>query len=101
MLRKIVVFKGNQIIYRRDYGETFSWEAISPLLTSLTYFLEEIKDDVTVDILNSIFYKIAYTTNKKLNLLFVFITDIGDSDEVIAEQIQIFNTKASPVLEGN
>ncbi|MHA1650500.1 MAG: hypothetical protein ACTSYB_09905 [Candidatus Helarchaeota archaeon] len=100
MLRKIVIFKGNQIIYKREYGETFSWEAISPLLTSLTYFLEETKEDVAADILNTVFYKIAYSTNKNQGLLYILITDIGDPDEVIAEQIQSFNMAVSKILEG-
>ena len=99
MLRKIVIIKKNKIIYKRDYGETFSWEAISPLFVSLTYFLEETTEDVAADIMQTVFYKIAYSTNKKLDLLFLFVSDISDSDETLTEQIQRFNVTVSEVVE--
>ena len=98
MLRKIVILKENKIVYRRDYGETFSWEAISHLIVSLSYFVKEAKD-VLIDILNTVFYKIAYSTNKQHNLLFVMVTYIGDSEEVISEQLQSFNVTVSELLE--
>jgi hypothetical protein len=102
MLRNVVILRGNVIIYRREYGElkSQSWEAISPLLVSLTYFIEESRDDVKADILNTVFYKIAYSTNKKKDLLYILVTDIGDSDETIAEQLQRFNLTVSGMLEG-
>ena len=85
MLRKIVILKGDQVIYRREYGDTFSWEAISPLLVSLTSFVKEAKGDVDVDILNTVFYKIAYSTNKQQDVLFEIIADINDPDEIVIE----------------
>ena len=100
MLRKIVIIRKNEIIYKRDYGETLSWEAISPLLVSLTYFLEEAQDDVAIDIMNTVFYKIAYSTKRDLDLLYIFITDISDSDEVISTQMQRFNATISEMVEG-
>lgn len=100
MLRKIVIIKKNTIIYRQEYGETIAWECIAPLFVSLTYFLEETKDDVSHDILKTVFYKIGYSTNKKLDLLFIFVTD-DDPDEVIATQLQEFNKAVSILLEAN
>jgi len=99
MLRKIVILKGDQVIYRREYGDTFSWEAISPLLVSLTSFVKEAKGDVDVDILNTVFYKIAYSTNKQQDLLFEIIADINDPDEIIIEQLPLFNNVVSKKLE--
>jgi hypothetical protein len=99
MLRKIVIIKKNAIIYKREYGETFTWECIAPLFMSLTYFVEEAPDEVPHDILNTVFYKIGYSTNKKLNLLFIFVTDINDPDEVIANQLQDFNKNVSALME--
>ena len=100
MLRKIVILKGDQVIYRREYGDTFSWEAISPLLVSLTSFVKEAKGDVDVDILNTVFYKIAYSTNKQQDVLFEIIADINDPDEIIIEQLPLFNSVVSKKLEG-
>ncbi len=100
MLRKIVILKGDQVIYRREYGETFSWEAISPLLVSLTYFVGEVKGDVDIDILNTVFYKIAYSTNKQEDLLFTVVADINDPDERIIEQLPMFNNIVANKLEG-
>ncbi|MHA1264049.1 MAG: ADP-ribosylation factor-like protein [Candidatus Helarchaeota archaeon] len=100
MLRKVLVLKGNKIIYRREYGETFSWEAIGPLLMSIPHFVKEVKDDVKVDILNTIFYKIAYSTNKKQNLISIIVADINDSDEKIREYFPIFNSTVSEKVSG-
>ena len=98
MLRKIVIIKKNAIIYKREYGETFTWECIAPLFMSLTYFVEEAPDEVPHDILNTVFYKIGYSTNKKLNLLFIFVTDINDPDEIIVNQLQDFNKSVSALM---
>jgi hypothetical protein len=66
---------------------------------SLTYFVEEAPDEVPHDILNTVFYKIGYSTNKKLNLLFIFVTDINDPDEIIVNQLQDFNKSVSALME--
>jgi hypothetical protein len=100
MLRQIVIIKKGNIIYHREYGETFSFEAIAPLFMSLTYFLEEAKENVACDILNTVFYKIAYSTKKETDMLFIFVTDISDPDEVIEEKIEEFNRDAVKIVEG-
>ena len=103
MLRSIIVIKGNEIIYKRNYGQTYLWEAISPLYVSLTYFLNEIIDDVEIDYMNTVHYKIAYSTNSTLPgdpLVFIFVTDLGDPNDIIQEQMSNFNHNITEMLGG-
>ncbi|MHA1310077.1 MAG: hypothetical protein ACTSQO_04030 [Candidatus Helarchaeota archaeon] len=103
MLRNILVIQGKEIIYNRKYGETYPWEAIAPLYLSLTYFLDEIVDDVEIDFMNTVHYKIAYSTNSSVPgrpLLFIFVTDLGDPNDIIKEQITLFNSEVSKMLGG-
>lgn len=103
MLRNIIIIKGKEIVYNRNYGETYNWEAISPLYMSLTYMLDEITEDVEFDSMSTVHYKIAYSTNKSLKdpLLFIFVTDLGDPDEIISEQLKSFNNQITEMLGGN
>ena len=102
MLRTIIIIKGKEIVYKKNFGETYLWEDISPLYMSLTYFLNEINDDVIVDFMNTVHYKIAYSTNSTLDekLLFIFVTDLTDQNDVIQEQIVNFNDKVVHLLGG-
>ncbi|MHA1231790.1 MAG: hypothetical protein ACTSRP_18225 [Candidatus Helarchaeota archaeon] len=103
MLRNIIIIKGKEIIYKKNFGETYPWEAISPLYMSLTYFIDELVDDVEIDFLNTVHYKIAYSTNSTIPdgpLLFIFVTDLGDPNDVIKEQMTYFNHEITEMLGG-
>ncbi|MHA1268374.1 MAG: hypothetical protein ACTSPY_01185 [Candidatus Helarchaeota archaeon] len=102
MLRNVIIIKKKEIIYKKQFGETYPWEAIAPLYMSLTYFLDELVEDVEVDYMNTVHYKIAYSTNSSLGdpLLFIFVVDLGDQNELIKEQLVEFNHKVTEMLGG-
>ncbi|MBD3227715.1 MAG: hypothetical protein GF329_05965 [Candidatus Lokiarchaeota archaeon] len=102
MLRNIIIIKGKEIVYSEIFGETYNWEAISPLYMSLTYFLDEIKDDVEVDFMNTVHYKIAYSSSSMdgEKLIFIFVSDLGDPNDIISEQIVSFNNQITQMLGG-
>ncbi|MHC1591399.1 MAG: ADP-ribosylation factor-like protein, partial [Candidatus Helarchaeales archaeon] len=86
--RQVLILKGKQNIYKREYGETISLEALSPILVSLIDFLKDARED-TIQFMNIINYKIGYATDIAHDLLFIFITDLTDEDENIEEQLEI------------
>lgn len=102
MLRNIIIIKGKEIVYNEIFGETYNWEAISPLYMSLTYFLDEIKEDVEVDFMNTVHYKIAYSSSsiEEDQIIFIFVTDLGDPNDIITEQIVAFNNQITEMLGG-
>ncbi|MHA1797275.1 MAG: ADP-ribosylation factor-like protein [Candidatus Helarchaeota archaeon] len=89
MLREIFILKEKQNIYKREYGESITLEALSPILVSLIDFLKDAKED-TIEFMNIINFKIAYATDIAHNLLFIFITDLTDDNENIEEQLEIY-----------
>jgi len=88
LLREVLILKGKQNIYKREYGETISLEALSPILVSLIDFLKDARED-TIQFMNIINYKIGYATDIANDLLFIFITDLTDEDQNIEEQLEI------------
>ncbi|MHA1784526.1 MAG: ADP-ribosylation factor-like protein [Candidatus Helarchaeota archaeon] len=89
LLREIFILKEKQNIYKREYGESITLEALSPILVSLIDFLKDAKED-TIEFMNIINFKIAYATDIAHNLLFIFITDLTDDNENIEEQLEIY-----------
>ncbi|MHA1651586.1 MAG: ADP-ribosylation factor-like protein [Candidatus Helarchaeota archaeon] len=105
MLRQVIILLGKTPIFKREYGKALSWEALSPILNSLTDFIQQSPDDLT-EFMNIVNYKVCYSTAKYYNLLVIFVTDQTDKEETIKEQTvkvrDIFVNKFSDyLLEGN
>ncbi|NVM55249.1 MAG: GTP-binding protein [Candidatus Helarchaeota archaeon] len=105
MLRQVIVLLGKTPIFKREYGRSLSWEALSPILNSLTDFLQHSNEDI-VEFMNIVNMKVCYATSKYYNVLVIFVTDQTDKEENIKEETinirDIFVNKFSEVLlQGN
>lgn len=105
MLRQVIVLLGKTPIFKRGYGKSLSWEALSPILNSLTDFLQQSTEDI-VEFMNIVNMKVCYATSKYYNILVIFVTDQTDKEENIKDQTvrirDIFINKFSEfVLQGN
>lgn len=105
MLRQVIILLGKTTIFKRDYGKSLSWEALSPILNSLTDFLQQSNEDI-IEFMNIVNMKVCYATAKYHNTLVIFITDQTDKEENIKEQTihirDVFIKKFSEsLLNGN
>jgi len=85
LLRQVIILLGKTPIFKREYGKGLSWETLSPILNSLTDFLQQSREDV-IEFMNIIQMKICYLSVKRHSLLIIFITDQTDKEETIKEQ---------------
>jgi len=105
LLRQVIILLGKTPIFKREYGKSLSWEALSPILNSLTDFLQSSPDDIT-EFMNIVNYKVCYSTAKYYNVLVIFVTDQTDKEENIKNETvkvrDIFVNKFSEFLtQGN
>ncbi|MHA1264250.1 MAG: ADP-ribosylation factor-like protein [Candidatus Helarchaeota archaeon] len=105
MLRQVIVLLGKTPIFKKEYGKSLSWEALSPILNSLTDFLQQSNEDI-VEFMNIVNMKVCYATAKYYNILIIFVTDQTDKEDDIKEQTlrlrDIFINKFGEfVLQGN
>ena len=102
MLRQVIVLLGKTPIYKREYGKSLSWEALSPILNSLTDFLQQSNEDI-IEFMNIVNMKVCYATFKYYNVLVIFVTDQTDKEDNIKEQTiivkDIFVNKFSEFLQ--
>ncbi len=85
MLRQVIILLGKTPIFKREYGKSLSWEALSPILSSLTDFLQQSPEDM-VEFMNIVNMKVCYATSKTYNMLVIFVTDQTDKEETIKDQ---------------
>jgi len=85
LLRQVIILLGKTPIFKREYGKGLSWETLSPILSSLTDFLQQSREDV-IEFMNIIQMKICYASIKRHSVLVIFITDQTDKEETIKEQ---------------
>jgi small GTP-binding protein len=105
LLRQVIILLGKTPIFKREYGKSLSWEALSPILSSLTDFLQSSPEDIT-EFMNIVNYKVCYSTAKYYNVLVIFVTDQTDKEENIKDETikirDIFINKFSEFLtQGN
>ena len=85
MLRELTIFRGADRIFQKVYGKSLNIE-------SLVDFLKQVKKD-DIQIIKIIEFKIAYATNVKYDLLFLFITDFTDDDITIYNALEPITEK--------
>lgn len=86
MLRDIFVIREGNVLYRRHFGESLPWEALQPILTSLSsYGIDNIQDIIKKTEISK--YRISYIAQVPTKMLFVFLTDVSDSSENISDQL--------------
>ncbi|MHA1379450.1 MAG: ADP-ribosylation factor-like protein [Candidatus Helarchaeota archaeon] len=88
MLREIHILRGTDLIYWRQFGDAVPWENLSPILFSFANSLsssQKILEGILPDLMG---FKISYTSTKEMNLLFVFVSDVSDSDKLIKKQLK-------------
>lgn len=99
----MIILLGKTPIFKREYGKSLSWEALSPILSSLTDFLQQSSDDI-IEFMNIVNMKVCYATAKYYNTLVIFITDQTDRDDCIKDETikirDIFVNKFSEFLLG-
>ncbi|TFG05310.1 MAG: GTP-binding protein [Promethearchaeota archaeon] len=105
MLRQVIVLLGKTPIFKREYGKSLSWEALSPILSSLADFLQQSNEDI-VEFMNIVNMKVCYATAKYYNILVIFVTDQTDKEDDIKESTMrirdIFVNKFGEfILQGN
>lgn len=99
------ILLGKTPIFKREYGRSLSWEALSPILSSLTDFLQGSNQDVC-EFMNIVNMKVCYATVRYYNVLVIFVTDQTDKEDNIKTETlkvrDIFVSKFSEFLaEGN
>ncbi len=105
LLRQVIVLLGKTPIYKREYGKSLSWEALSPILNSLTDFLKQSNEDI-IEFMNIVNMKVCYATSKYYNVLVILVTDQTDKEDNVKEETvkvrDIFVNKFSEFLmQGN
>jgi small GTP-binding protein len=85
MLRQVFILLGKTPLFKREYGKGLSWETLSPILNSLTDFLQQSREDVT-EFMQIVNMKLCYSSAKSYNILVIFVTDQTDKEETIGEQ---------------
>jgi len=88
VLRQVIILLGKTPIFKREYGKSLSWETLSPILNSLTDYLQsgqQSREDI-VEFMNIVNMKICYATSKTHSLLIIFVTDQTDKEETVNEQ---------------
>ena len=82
MLRQIYILKNGNIIYERDFGKVLSFEKFQSIY-------QEVETEISRGLLNDFGssnffkYRIIYTVDRALNLIFIFIVGFNDDMETV------------------
>jgi ADP-ribosylation factor-like protein 8 len=87
MLRKVLIYKGKTIIFKKEYGKSLPEETINPLIESLRDYLRSFVIDI-VDFMQIINFKLSFATFREYDLLFLLICDPTDRDDPVKDEIE-------------
>ncbi|MGV9198912.1 MAG: ADP-ribosylation factor-like protein, partial [Promethearchaeia archaeon] len=86
ILRQVYIYKNDDLLYYRHFGKALKEEAFENLM-------EEIKEDAfgrnpkEIEYHDYYKYRISYTTDQDLNLIFLFVTGLTDDFDNIKKEL--------------
>ena len=92
MLRQVYILKEGNIIYEKDFGKVLTFENFQSIY-------QEIKGEVSRGLLDDFGsthffkYRIIYTTDSELDLLFIFIIGFNDDIETVKRELKKLKTE--------
>jgi len=92
MLRQVYILKKDNIIYQKDFGKALSFENFQSIYQEIE---AEVSRGLIDDYGNTHFfkYRIIYTVDIELDLLFIFIIGFNDDIETVKRELKKFKTE--------
>jgi len=92
MLRQVYILKEGTIIYEKDFGKVLSFENLQSIYQEIN---GEVSRGLIDDFGNTHFfkYRIIYTVDTELDLLFIFIIGFNDDIETVKRELKKLKTE--------
>ncbi len=80
------IYRGNELLYYRHFGKALKEEVLNLLVEDI---INEtlIRSESTIDFHDYYKFRVAYITEKELNLIFLFVTSLTDKFENIKKEL--------------
>jgi len=92
MLRQVYILNKSNIIYKRDFGKALSFESFQSIYQEIA---TEVSRGLIDDFGSTHFfkYRIIYTVDRKLDLLFIFIVGFNDDIDTVKRELKKLKTE--------
>ncbi|MFX1294364.1 MAG: ADP-ribosylation factor-like protein [Promethearchaeota archaeon] len=86
MLRDIYIIKDMNILYHIQFGTSYDWDMLCPIIQKQFSYMEVVLED-KVEFLQLGNFRLTYSTDFKKKLIFIFLSDLTNSQEDLEKQI--------------
>jgi small GTP-binding protein len=99
MLRDIYIIKNLEKIYHIQFGKSLDWETLLPAIQSFSSGSEKISSEDVIDIIDTTNFRLTFTTDKRNQLIILFLSDLTDTIEDLKKRIVKARNEFSSMYE--